>query len=282
MTPAPPPDFDWNAVERRFRGEPTPPDWASAGGRDGFGTYADLTVGTVTQRLRWIRPGRFVMGSPSDEVGRFDREAPQHDVTVAKGFWLFDTPCPQALWVAVMGDNPSQFKDPAKPVETVSFNDVHEFLAKLNALAPDLCLTLPSEAQWEYACRAGTTTATYAGDFVPGEDGMRAVLDGIAWYGGNMVRNGPKPVAQKAPNQWGLYDMLGNVWEWCADTWHDNYGGAPADGTAWIGYDAAASRVMRSGSWGGVGRDLRAAFRVNADPALRSGDLGFRCARIQH
>ena len=127
-----------------------------------LGIFADLAIttryGSATQRLRWIPPGSFLMGSPATEAGRYDVEGPQHDVTIAQGFWLFDTPCTQALWQAVMGDNPSYFKRPDRPVEQVSWDDVQDFLAHSTGSCRGSNLTLPTEAQWEYACRAGTDT----------------------------------------------------------------------------------------------------------------------------
>jgi formylglycine-generating enzyme required for sulfatase activity len=258
-------------------GRLTRPDWASAIGRDRFGLYADLTIqglsgGDVTQRLRWVPPGRFTMGSPVDEEGRFEDEGPQHEVRLAEGFWLFDTPCTQELWEAVTGENPAQFKSPTRPVEQVSFEDVQRFIARLNDRVPGLELSLPSEAQWEYACRAGTQAATHAGLMQILGENNAPVLDEIAWYSGNSgvgfeladgfdtrdwpekqyphERAGTRPVKLKASNSWGLYDTLGNVWEWCADEWHDTYDGAPSDGSAWLGSEGgAAGRVVRGGSW---------------------------------
>src|SRR5438128_6861266 len=114
--------------------------------------------------MRWIPPGRFWMGSPADEDGRYDDEGPQHEVQFTQGVWLFDTPCTQALWQAVMGTDPSEFKGKNRPVESVSWEDSQTFLDKLNAQLPGLALRLPTEAQWEYACRAGTETARYEAD----------------------------------------------------------------------------------------------------------------------
>jgi formylglycine-generating enzyme required for sulfatase activity len=288
---------------------PPKPDWAATIGRDEYGVFVTIEVPAlrgrpVVQRLRWIPPGRFVMGSPGDEPGRDDDEGPQHRVTIAAGYWLFDTPCTQALWRAVMGRNPSAFKSPTRPVESVSFADVERFLRRLNDRVPGLNPGLPSEAQWEYACRAGTNAATYAGPIeILGENNV-PVLDAISWYGGNSgvgfelkngwdssdwndrqyphERAGTHPVAAKLPNPWGLYDMLGNVWEWCADHWHRSYEGAPVDGSAWLDAGGgAALRVIRGGSWYDAARDVRAACRPHGEPAARNGNLGFRCARVQ-
>ena len=117
---------------------------------------------SVRQRLRWIPPGRFLMGSPDDEEGRDSDEGPRHEVTIGSGFWMFDTPCTQSLWEALMGKNPSEYQSRDRPVESVSWKDCQEFLRRLNAKV-GLSLSLPSESQWEYACRAGTIEATYAG-----------------------------------------------------------------------------------------------------------------------
>ena len=290
---------------------PAKPDWADTIGRDEYGVFVTIEVPArrgppVVQRLRWIPPGSFMMGSPDDEPGRFADEGPRHRPTIAQGFWLFDTPCTQALWRAVMGRNPSRFKSPTRPVETVSFTNVETFLRRLNASRPGLDLVLPSEAQWEYACRAGTTDATYAGPIeILGANNV-PVLDAIAWYGGNSGRDfdlkngedtsrwpekqyphqraGTHKVATKAPNRWGLYDMLGNVWDWCADHWHGSYAGAPAGGGAWQDDGpraGAASRVIRGGSWADDAGLVRAAMRFQGGPVDRGGYLGFRCARVQ-
>ena len=282
----------------------TKPDWASGMGRDNYGLFTEITIPDteITQRMRWIPPGRFIMGSPDDEPDRFGSEGPRHEVTLEEGFWLFDTPCTQGLWHGVTGKNPSRFQTPDRPVETVSFDDVQTFLSKLNERAPGLNLGLPSEAQWEYACRAGTDTATYAGPITILGEHNAPVLDAIAWYGGNSgvgfdlddgynssgwkekqyghTKAGTHPVGLKQANPWGLYDMLGNVYEWCADAWHPSHEGAPTDGSARAGA-GAASRVIRGGSWLGDARGVRAAYRNRLDPADRDGVVGFRCARVQ-
>ncbi len=260
----------------------TAPEWATAWGEDRFGVYADFAVGEVMQRMRWIPPGQFSMGSPSKEVGRFDAEEPLHQVSLARGYWIFDTPCTQALWTAVMRENPSSFQTPDRPVESVGIDEVKKFISLLNEGQKGLNLTLPSEAEWEYACRAGTTGPNYLG--------TQKSLGKIAWFDQNSGKDsdlktggqdqGTRPVGLKTPNVWGLYDMLGNVWEWCADVWHDNYDGAPTDGSAWID-DGSALRVNRGGSWNLRARIVRAACRNRIRPSYRSGYLGFRCARVQ-
>ncbi|MBF0631360.1 MAG: formylglycine-generating enzyme family protein [Magnetococcales bacterium] len=280
----------------------SPPPWASGWGEDRRGVFVEFAIGVVRQRLRWIPPGRFWMGSPEDEPGRFEGEGPRHEVTIEKGYWLFDTPCTQALWQAVMGDNPSYFKTPDRPVEQVSWDDVQIFLKRINDDLPGLNLVLPSEAQWEYACRAGTTTALYTGDIkILGKHNAPA-LDLIAWYGGNSgvgfelddgydntgweekqyphTQAGTHPVGRKAPNPWGLYDMLGNVLEWCNDHWHESYEGAPTDGSSWQDDEAGGDRVIRGGSWIGFARYVRAAYRSRHPSDGRFDGLGFRCARV--
>ena len=151
------------------------PVWAVAWGEDRHGLFAAFAVGppdrAVEQRMRWIPPGTFRMGSPKTERGRWRDEGPQHDVTLSRGYWLGETPVTQALWVAVMGENPSRFRgeqpeDLQRPVERVSWDDCQGFLDRLNAQVPGLAARLPTEAEWERACRAGTTAATWVGELV--------------------------------------------------------------------------------------------------------------------
>jgi sulfatase modifying factor 1 len=276
-----------------------PPDWASGWGEDRFGIYVDFSLSGVTQRMRWIPPGRFLMGTPGDQEKRWSAESPLREVTIGRGYWLFDTPCTQLLWEAVMGTNPSRFKGPTLPVERVSFHDAQGFLSRINGQVPGLKLVIPSEAQWEYACRAGTSTATYAGEMLIFGKNDAPVLDSIAWYRGNTgfgeldssgwrqeqhahERAGTHPVGMKTPNPWGLYDMLGNVWEWCADHWHENYFGAPSDGSAWIDNEEGdADRAARGGSWSDHAHVVRAASRLFSPSSSGNLFLGFRCARVQ-
>ena len=238
------------------------PAWADGWGRDDFGPWVDLRVEEAKQRLRWIPPGKFWMGSPEDEEGRYPDEGPRHEETIASGFWMFDTPCTQALWEAVMGENPSQFKGPDRPVESVSWDQCQEFLKRLNERCEGLELRLPSEAQWEYACRAGTTTPRYRED-----------LNEIAWYGENSKEE-THPVGQKAPQRLGLIRHAGQRLEWCEDVWTDDYNTKK---------DAAASahRVIRGGSWIDGARCVRAAYRDHFEPSYRNNDLGFRCAEFR-
>ena len=283
-----------------------PPAWVDAWGQDEYGGWVAIELDNVSQLLRWVPPGEFLMGSPESEQGRYEREI-QHQVTL-QGFWLFDTPVTQALWHAVMGENPSRFQASTssatgltRPVENVSWNDAQEFIAKLNTALPGLELCLPSEAQWEYACRAGTKTATYAVDLEILGKRNAPLLDKIAWYGGNSgvdfeLENGydvsswkekqyenkwagTHPVGLKQPNSLGLYDMLGNVWEWCEDYWSDTY---PAEAqTDPTGLASGSSRVIRGGSWSGIVRFVRAAYRRRDEPGNRLDSQGFRCARVQ-
>jgi formylglycine-generating enzyme required for sulfatase activity len=167
--------------------------------------------------LRWISPGRFLMGSPESEAKRFDDEGPQHWVTITRGFWLFDTACTQALWTAVMPKNPSHFRESRLlPVDSISWSDCVAFLERINGLVAGLDLRLPTEAEWEYACRAGTETPFSFGETITSEQ--------VNSNGGFPYRGGPGgqyrkktvPVASFPPNPWGLYEMHGNLWEWCA------------------------------------------------------------------
>jgi formylglycine-generating enzyme required for sulfatase activity len=251
-----------------------PPQWASAWGEDEFGVFVCFEVGGVEVPMRWIERGRFMMGSPEGEVGRWDDEGPQHEVELTTGFWLADTACTQELWQAVMGDNPSAYPSPRRPVEQVSWDDVQGFLEKLNAQVDGLEAGLPTEAQWELACRAGTTTATYAGDLR--DEREDAVLDDIAWYHANTGME-TSEVALKRPNPWGLYDMLGNVYEWCADSPRNYTNQTATDPVGPVG----PGRVIRGGSWYGYARDVRAADRDWLEPGYRFDGIGFRLARGQ-
>lgn len=259
--------------------DPFPPPWASEWEEDAeWGLAATLNLNGVKQTFRWIQPGTFLMGSPVDEVGRYDDET-QHEVTLTRGYWLADTACTQALWQAVMGDNPSRFKDDlANPVEQVSWDDVQTFIARLNELVPGLAAGLPSEAQWENACRAGTTTPFSFGKNITPEqvnyDGNNPYADGKE----GLYRERTVPVKSLPPNLWGLYEMHGNVYEWCAD-WYRDYPQGPQTDPS--GPPEGVDRVLRGGSWISYGRFCRAAYRIRYEPGIRINDFGFRLAPRQ-
>ncbi len=279
---------DIDELELRRSAKPT---WASAMGRDRYGLWVELRLDTeskvtssstpgvyfeelqsgVTQRMRWVPPGRFLMGSPEGEVGRFADEDPQHEVTLTRGFWLFDIPVTQDLWATVMGENPSRSKGGRRPVENVSWEDCLEFAKSLSDRFQGVSVSLPAEAQWEYACRAGTDTSYSFGD-----DPVN--LAECAWYNENSGGE-THDVAQKRPNAWGLYDMHGNVLEWCHDYWSDNY--ASAKSVDPTGPPEGSSRVLRGGSRRDYARGVRSAYRYSARPDYQFGSVGFRCAVVQ-
>ncbi|HID19474.1 MAG TPA: formylglycine-generating enzyme family protein [Methanophagales archaeon] len=212
-----------------------------------------------------ITAGEFNMGSEES-----NEEKPVHKVKINNPFYLGTYHVTQREWKAVMDDNPSNFKGDDLPVELVSWDKVQEFIKKLNEKEGTAKYRLPSEAEWEYACRAGTTTRYSFGD-------SESELDGYAWYDKNSG-NKTHPVGQKKPNPWGFYDMHGNVWEWVQDKWHDSYDGAPTDGSAKEVGDGAY-RVFRGGSWDYSAGGCRSAFHNYNDPRFRYGSLGFRLLR---
>ena len=271
------------------------PAWAKRVGRDAYGVFAELEIPSeagreLVQCFRWIPAGTFMMGSPESEAERSDWED-YHQVTLTRGYWLADTAVTQAVWVAVMGDNPARFSENVQcPVEQVSWNDSDEFIRRLAQLIgkglleqhPTLrgtfgenALRLPIKAEWEYACRAGTTTPFYFGESISSE---KVNFDGSMPY-----NNGPKSegrnktVAVKSlpANQWGLYEMHGNVWEWCADAWNNSMGSQSVVDPCHSGGDDA-DRVLRGGSWAGNGRFVRSAYRDFNLPDGRSDRIGFR------
>jgi len=225
----------------------------------------DLGKG-ITMKLVLIRPGKFVMGSPDSEQGRKGNEGPQHEVTISKPFYIGVTEVTQAQYEAVMGTNPSRFKGPTNPVESIPWNEAVEFCRKLSEKTGK-AVRLPTEAEWEYACRAGTKTRYSFGD-------SDSVLGDYAWYGSNSGGM-THPVGQKKPNPWGLYDMQGNVWEWCAD-WDGPY--SSGSSTDPQGAGSGDSRVLRGGSWGnGQTEHFRCASR-STSPLTGFDGGGFRCA----
>ncbi|MDO4586197.1 MAG: formylglycine-generating enzyme family protein [Planctomycetia bacterium] len=217
------------------------------------------TVNGVDYAFRWCPPGSFMMGSPEGEGLRM--EIPQHRVTLTKGFWMLETKVTQEMWESVMGDNPSNFKGLNLPVETVSWDDCQEFCEKLSQQS-GFKIQLPTEAQWEYACRAGTT----------GEYSGTGNLDEMGWYYGNSDTK-THPVGEKKPNAWGLFDMHGNVWEWCQDRYEVYSDSAVTDPT---GPDSGSNRVVRGGSWYSFAEDCRSANRFYDTPTYRGNRLGLR------
>jgi formylglycine-generating enzyme required for sulfatase activity len=275
--------------------------------------YREALTPELSLTMLWIPPGRFWMGSPPEEPDRSDAEGPQRLVQL-QGFFLGQTPVTQAQWRAVaqwqprdgerwgqeLQANPSRFqaKDAAdeqrevfgkfrlldgetsteqRPVEQVSWHDAMEFCNRLSQRL-GRHYTLPSEAQWEYACRAGTTTPFHFGDTISSK---------LANYNANIrYGDGPKgeyrqqstAVASFPANGWGLYDLHGNVWEWCSDHWHDTYEGAPEDGRPWMDQttDKNRARLLRGGSWSHFPGLCRSAFRLNLHPVSRLISVGFR------
>jgi len=244
----------------------------TAAGRDRYGLWVELEVGDARHRLRWIPPGRYLRGSPAAEVGRNEREGPQHSVTLSRGYWLGETPVTQALWDGVMDGNPSRFRGGDRPVEQVSWTNARAFCERVALRFPDLDLRLPTEAEWEYACRAGTGTPTWLGP-AGDEAELAAQLGSVAWFRGN-ARGETQPVATLEPNPWGLYDMLGNVWEWCEDAYGEYAPGPLVDPVQRTGQ----FRVIRGGSWDFRARGVRAAYRFHSVPGSRTRNLGFRLA----
>ena len=217
----------------------------------------------------WCPAGSFLMGSPESEEGRDDDET-RHRVTLTQGFWMGKYEVTQAQWKSVMGTNPSRFKDEDCPVECVSWDDCQKFVRKVNA--GGAAVALPTEAQWEYACRAGTTTPFSFGSALNGD---QANCDGNYSYGmmaKGRYREETASVGSYAPNGWGLHDMHGNVWEWCSD-WYGAYGG---DTTDPIGLASGSARVVRGGGWNYSARHCRSARRGDRCPSSSSNYLGFR------
>lgn len=243
----------------------------------------DLGNGEILEMVK-ISGGQFLMGSPETEAGRDEDEGPQHWVTVPE-FFMGKYPVTQAQWRAVaelprvsidLDSDPSRFKGNNRPVEKVSWDQATEFCQRLSR-ATGRDYHLPSEAQWEYACRAGTTTPFYFGE---------TITTDLANYWGNYTygltpmrenRHQTKEVGSFAPNAFGLYDLHGNLWEWCADDWHENYDRAPSDGSIWLSSkDERPRKVLRGGSWSYIPDYCRSAYRGDCNPAGVLNDIGLR------
>ena len=219
-------------------------------------------------KMKLIPAGTFVMGSPSGEGDRYDAEGPQHQVTISRPFYMGICEVTQEQWAAVVGTYPSKFGySPANPVEQVSWEDCQNFITKLNTMGIGT-YRLPTEAEWEYACRAGSTTR-----FPWGDDPSYSLIGQYAWHKTNSSST-THSVGQKMPNAWGLYDMHGNVFEWCSDWFAKSYGiDKVADPKGPV---TGSTRVFRGGSWGSGPRSCRSAYRDYSGPSGSSILVGFR------
>ena len=251
------------------------------GGDTKTGDTKTLDLGDgVSLKLIKVQPGSFLMGSPEDELGSFDSEN-QHWVTLTKDYWLGETEVTQGQWKAVMWSNPSVYNNGDDyPVENVSWEDAMTFCKKLNEkyrgkLPNGYQFSLPTEAQWEYACRAGTTSSLNSGKNITSKDGSCPNLDEVGWYNKNTGKS-HCPVRQKRPNAWGFFDMHGNVSEWCSD-WYGSYSG---DATDPKGPLDGSDRVIRGGSGDLFARFCRSAYRFGFSPSISFHALGFRLALV--
>lgn len=229
----------------------------------------DIPGTTAQIMMRLIPAGTYTMGSPDWEVDRSSNEGPDHIVHISNPFYIGIYEVTQDQWDKVMGNNPSEFPAAASPVESVSWNDCQDFISELNTMNIGT-FRLPTEAEWEYACRAGSSTRYYFGD----DPGYSEIGD-YAWYDGNSSDT-THAVGQKEPNAWGLYDMHGNVWEWCSD-WYDAYDSAQQIDPE--GPSSGSNRVFRGGAWYNVPQFSRAAARSGVMPTYTDIHLGFRLVR---
>ncbi|NEQ73768.1 MAG: formylglycine-generating enzyme family protein [Okeania sp. SIO2C9] len=228
----------------------------------------------IKLEMVYIPGGSFIMGSPKNELHRYDAESPQHQV-ILKPFYMSKYPITQNQYLAIMRENPSDFKGENCPVERVTWHNAKKFCQKLSEKTGKI-YRLPSESQWEYACRAGTTTPFYFGETITSE---------LANYNGNYTygkapqseyRQKTTEVGIFPPNAFGLYDMHGNVWEWCLDIWHDNYDSSPTDGSTWESPGNSNKRVLRGGCWCNLTRSCRSACRHSFYSYERNSRGGFR------
>ena len=254
--------------------------------------YVETLPDGIRLELAAIPSGKFMMGSPDDEPERFDDESPQHEVVIPYGFFMGCYPVTQSQWRVVaalpqvnrkLNAEPSNFDGGYRPVESINWHEAVEFCNRLNqyfdSRSPDFRdyeYRLPSEAEWEYACRAGTTTPFHFGSMITTE---------VASYSGDSYADGPsgKGPEETTPvtlfnhaNRFGLSDMHGNVDEWCLDHWHENYDDAPKDGSAWLEGGDSDHRVLRGGSWSDAPRSCRSAARSHFTPGYQVDFIGFR------
>lgn len=255
--------------------------WGTASS-DANGVYADLSIttgfGSATQRFRLIPAGKFLMGSPRTEPGRepeTEHSETQHEVTLTTPYWIADSECTQQQWQVVTNSNPSYFTAGglSLPVEQVSWNQVQTFIATLNAAVPGVGVRLPTEAEWEYAARAGTTTPFSL--VTVSTATINCWVDPLDPYIATGTTQGQTSLVKSlTANPWGLHDVHGNVWEWCSDRYEINLGkSADTDPT---GPTSGVTRVLKGGSWGDYGRLNRSAARRQGSQTTTSGGIGFR------
>ncbi|MCF7810324.1 formylglycine-generating enzyme family protein [bacterium] len=238
-----------------------------SGGPEAGDSAVFALADSVYITMVWIPAGEFMMGAQEEEQEAEEEEYPRHRVVFENGFWMGKYELTQAQWEAVMESNPSNNRGDNLPVENMTWNEVQEFEATLNNE-----FRLPSEAEWEYACRAGTDTRFYWGD-----DPDTSQIDEYAWYHENADAR-THEVGEKLPNSLGLHDMSGNVWEYCEDWYHENYEGAPDNGSAWID-GGGQMRIQRGGQSDNVTKRLRSAGRWRDNPDEPHSARGFRLVR---
>lgn len=252
-----------------------PATWASSWGEDRFGLWMTLNYKDAELTFRWIAPGSFMMGSPEGEKGRFGQED-RHEVTLKQGFWIADTPVTQSFWKAVTGESPSHFKGDDLPVEEVSWDDTQSFIETINNLHPDLSVALPYEAEWEYACRAGTETAFNFGDEISSTKlNYRGVWDSFSEWGEDAPKK-TTAIKSYSPNEWGLYDMHGNVLEWCQDEWQEYLGTSATVIDATQAQDAGETARSESGEAGAAPWCAAGPGTAAAGSAVRPSASGTR------
>lgn len=253
----------------------TPPgfpyNWCNCG-EDKYGIWIQIKILTSETIMRWMKPGEFVMGSPDYELHRYDHET-EHEVSLTRGFWISDTACIQETWQNVMNSNPSKNIGPLKPVENTSWNDCIKFLKKLNELSDKILFSLPTESQWEYACRAGTQTPFSFGITISSD---QVNYNGeYPYYGQEKQLNRKQTIETKSlpANPWGLYEMHGNVWEWCSDWFSklDSKGTVNPSGPS-----SGIYKTLRGGSAFSGAADCRSAARIRFHPSNRYNRHGFR------
>jgi formylglycine-generating enzyme required for sulfatase activity len=260
-------------------------EWAKVRGEDEYGLFVDFEYKDVCQRMRWVMPGRFWMGSPESEPERSNDEV-LHEVELTEGYWLADTACTQELWMAVMGKNPSKFREQgpgenSRPVEQVSWDDCQEFLRRLNGVVPrvdGVCFRLPTDAEWEYACRAGTRT--------PFSFGVNVTTDQVNYNGYYPYAGGKRgkhrgktiPVKSLPANSWGFFEMHGNVWEFCSSVFDKHKPRLVVDSFRDFDDIEGRLRVIRGGCFLSCARYVRSAYHGENLPGYRGEELGFRFA----